>query len=350
VNGFDTILGHGATIDRLQRMRERDRLPQALLFEGPEAVGKATVARLFAAGLLCNRVEEAPCGECASCRLVASGGHPDLTRVHLLPRPNVATGDGSRPIAPEDLRKVIIVDQIRDLALTAAFGPRVGRRRVFVIDPADQMNIAAQNALLKTLEEPPGDGVLILIASRPFLLLPTIRSRCFSVRFAALPTPELAELLTRRGIESEEALVRAALAEGLPGRALDLDLESVRARRDEILEMLEELAASRKSLASLADHAANLAGKNELSLLEGLAIAESLLRDAARAATRRDDLALIHADLADRLERLGRQLAPDRAASIVRSLERMRSGLRFNLNRTLVAESLLAAVAGGPIP
>jgi DNA polymerase-3 subunit delta' len=273
-----------------------------------------------------------------------------LRQVGLLAKPSVTGGAGEEPTASEDLRKFILVDQIRELSGIAALAPRVSGRRVFVIDPADQMNVAAQNALLKTLEEPPGQGVLILIASRPYLLLPTIRSRCFTVRFAELPTRELAELLTRRGIEAAEALARASLGEGRPGRALELDLAALREKREEILESLEELVGSRAALAELADHAARLAGRSETTLIEGLAIAEALLRDATRAATRQGDPSLIHADLAERLERLGQRLDPQRSAALVRSLERLRAELRFNVNRTLVAESLLAAVAGGPIP
>jgi DNA polymerase-3 subunit delta' len=350
MNGFESILGHAGPIEILQRARARGRVPQALLFQGAESVGKATTARLFAAALLCREPQSAPCGECASCRLIASGGHLDLRQVGLLAKPSVTGGAGEEPTASEDLRKFILVDQIRELSGIAALAPRVSGRRVFVIDPADQMNVAAQNALLKTLEEPPGQGVLILIASRPYLLLPTIRSRCFTVRFAELPTRELAELLTRRGIEAAEALARASLAEGRPGRALELDLAALREKREEILESLEELVGSRAALAELADHAARLAGRSETTLIEGLAIAEALLRDATRAATRQGDPSLIHADLAERLERLGQRLDPQRSAALVRSLERLRAELRFNVNRTLVAESLLAAVAGGPIP
>jgi DNA polymerase-3 subunit delta' len=350
MNGYESILGHAEAIDLLERVTASGRLPQALLFQGPAAVGKATVARIFACALLCERIEDAPCGVCTSCRLVASGGHPDLSRIGLLAKRAAASGDDEGPTASGELRKQVLVDQIRELARVAALAPRVAGRRLFIIDPADQMNGAAQNALLKTLEEPPGETVLILIASRSHLLLPTIRSRCFVVRFAALPTRELADRLSRRGIDGDEALVRASLAEGRPGRALELDPELLRERREEILVTLEQLVASKKALVDLADHAAGLAGKSEATLLEGLAITEALLRDAARAATRKDDPSLVYADLAARLEQLGRRMGAARSALLIDGLERLRSQLRFNLNRTLVAESLLAAVAGGPIP
>ena len=349
MSGFAEILGHTSVIELLERLRVGDRLHHSLLLQGPEAVGKSMVASRLAAALNCSGDAPAPCGTCDSCRLVLSGGHPDVARVGLLPKPSVSVAEGSEP-AEEDLRKWIGVDQIRELASRAALGPRVGRRRVFIIDPADQMNSAAQNALLKTLEEPPGQTMVMLVAARPFLLLSTIRSRCFAVRFGALPTRELAQMLERRSMDGAEALARASLAEGRPGRALDLDLDALRERREKILAALEELSERRAAAGRLPLHAATLAGRSESTLLSGLALTEALLRDAARAATLDGDTALIHADLVERLSRLGRRLRPERAAAIVRSVERLRGGLRFNLNRNLVAESLLAAVAGGPIP
>jgi DNA polymerase-3 subunit delta' len=349
MSGFPEILGHAAPIALLERLSNEQRLPHALLLQGPAAVGKSMVATRIAALLNCTGDPPAPCGACDSCRLVLTGGHPDLSRVKLLPKPSVSVPEGSEP-APEDLRKVIIVDQIRELASRAALAPRVGRRRVFVIDPADQMNAAAQNALLKTLEEPPGSAVVMLVASRPALLLPTIRSRSFAVRFAELATRELAALLERRSMSAAEARARAALAEGRPGRALELDLDALLERRESILAALEALSERRAAAGRLAEHAAALAGRSELTLLDGLGLAEALLRDAARAALDPRDENLVHADLGERLERLGKRLEPRRAADIVRSVERLRSELRFNLNRNLIAESLLAAVAGGPVP
>jgi DNA polymerase-3 subunit delta' len=251
---------------------------------------------------------------------------------------------------PTDYRSMIIVEQIRGLLSIAAMAPRLGRRRLFIIDPADRMNAESQNCLLKTLEEPPGSSVLILVASRSHLLLPTVRSRCFSIPFAPMHVAELAELLEGVGFASAEASARAALAEGRPGRALKLELEVLLERRNEILHTLETLTSSPKGVAELPLFARKLVGNSEESLQEGLDLLAVLLRDVARAGLSSPGEALVHADLRDRLERLGRKLNPVRTALLLKSLERLRSGLRFNLNRTLIAESLLAAIAGGPIP
>jgi DNA polymerase-3 subunit delta' len=352
VIGFDDIVGQRAPLSLVRRMLATRRIPHALLLQGPESVGKATAARAFARALLCTGEAAEGCGACAACRLVAADHHPDLLRIERLSRDAApARGRG----APADdsageLRKAILVEQIRELSRLSSLSPRVGRRRVFVIDPADRMNAEAQNALLKTLEEPPGAAVLMLVSPRPHLVLPTVRSRCFTLPFGTLPVPELAAALEQRGFESAEALARASLAGGRPGRALSIDLASLRARREELLEALETVGASAAGLAELGSLAARLSGKDETDLLQGLELVAELLRDAARAAVDPRSRALLHADLAGRLRSLGARLGAIRAASLVRSVDAVRGDLRFNVNRTLAAESLLAAVAGAPDP
>jgi len=340
VSGFDGILGQATAIDQLRRMLERQRVPQALLFQGPEGVGKALTAHAFTAALLCTGDGPAGCGGCHACHLLESGNHPDLTLVQRQPKKD----------RPSELSSFITVDQIRGVSHLAGQAPRQGRRRVFIVDPAERMNTNAQNALLKTLEEPPERALIILVAARPHLLLPTVRSRCFAVGFAALASEELARLLEQRGIDPDQATIRAALAEGRPGRALGLDIDAVDGRRREVLEALERLVGAPTEVAELPAMATRLAGKDETSLTEGLDLLQGLLRDAARAAGDGKTSALVHADLAARLEQLGQRLGPQRAAAIVTSIDRLRGGLRFNLNRVLIAESLLAAVAGGPVP
>jgi DNA polymerase-3 subunit delta' len=150
-----------APIELLSRALAGDRLPHALLFQGPEGIGKGRTALALAAALLCERERAAdrPCGACAACRKVEHGNHPDFMLVERLPKKAGASeadaedaeadaeGGGRR-----DLRPFIVVDQIREVIARAAYAPREGRSRVFVVDPGDRMNAEAQSALLKTLE------------------------------------------------------------------------------------------------------------------------------------------------------------------------------------------------------
>ena len=333
---FDAIIGQQAAVELLQRLLARDHVPHALLFRGPESVGKASVARIFAAALLCEGEGPDACGPCRSCHALTSSSHPDVGWVEFEKRPS----DG-------ELRKEIVIDQIRALNHLVGIAPRQSPRRLFVIDPADRMNREAQNALLKTLEEPPGRAVLILVASRPHMLLPTVRSRCFSVGFSPLSPGDLTRMLGRRGFSAAEAQARAALAGGRPGVALELDLEAMSERRDQVLRMLEDLAApSNRELGLLPAMGAALAGKDETQLTVGLDLLQSLLRDTARSATSPGvDSGLVHLDLIQRLSALGERIGAARAAKLVDAVDQARGSLRFNVNRTLLAESLLSEVA-----
>ena len=353
---FDQIVGQRSALELLRRGLASDRLPHALLFQGPEGVGKGTVARALARALLCETGGEQACGECAACVKVRQRSHPDLLVVRRLSRKikdsPVPMDDLPEDEEPHDgeLSRFIRIFQIRDLCAHAAFSPREGRRRVFILDPADSMNEEAQNALLKTLEEPPPPAFLILVASRPHLLLPTVRSRCLAVRFGLLRPEELARALESSGMPPAEASSRASLARGRVGQALRLDLEALSRRRDEILQALEALAASPQALAELSAMVATVAGRDERSLLKGLDLLEELLRDSILISSDLSADASLDADLAVRLAKLGSRLGSARSAALVGSIERIRGDLRFNLNRTLLTESLLAAVAGGPIP
>jgi DNA polymerase-3 subunit delta' len=352
---FQRIIGQDAPIGLLRRTLESGRVPHALLLHGPEGVGKRTVAVGYAAALLCESDGVEACGTCGECRRLGHDNHPDYFFVTRLPKPRKGAEKSGAPgraasIDPADLRPFIVVDQIRDLAGHAVYAPSCGRHRVFVIDPADRMNDEAQNALLKTLEEPPARSVLLLVSSRPHALLTTVRSRCLSLRFGIVARPDLVRFLESRGVAAGEAVTRAALSGGSPGRALDLDLESLGRRRGEILDDLEALARSRAALSDLAGMVSRLAGRDEPTFTEGLDLCQALLRDAARSGAGLADDGLLHVDLAERLADLAGAVGPERAAELVAGIDRLRDRLRYNANRTLLTEALLAAVAGGPLP
>jgi DNA polymerase-3 subunit delta' len=357
---FPEILGHERARNVLSRILASGRLPHAFLFHGPEGVGKGVVARLFANSLVCTQpgTDATGCGSCPACRKAAHGNHPDVLVVTRLPKKDRRTDaeldddedDGEEVPAAKggELRPFIVVQQIRELNHHATYAPREGRRRVFIVDPADRMHAESQNALLKTLEEPGSLTVIVLVASRPHVLLPTVRSRCFQVGFGAMAPEALALGLQARGMEPHEARARATLAGGRPGRALSLDLPALSARRDGLLTALEALAASPRSASELGDFADRIVGEGEADLLEGLDLVMALLRDAARAVS--GGGAILHADLAPRIDKLGRALGAGRAAEIVALADRLRGDLRLNINKALLCETLLAGVAGAPLP
>jgi len=356
---FDAVLGNRHAVTLLREALVAGRLPHAILLHGPAGVGKATVARLLAGAILCLKgPEQGPCGKCAGCLKLEHGNHPDFFHVTRLPKKESASAAAAASEADDeegeggggDLKAFIVVEQIRDVVEHAGFPPREGAARVFLIDPAERMNPNAQNALLKTLEEPRSRAVFLLVTARLHALLPTVRSRCLPVGFSALPVTELARLLEGHGLPKAEALTRAALSGGRPGAALALDPERLRGRREEILATLESMARGIRGFAGLPAATASLGPKDEGDFLEGLDLLESLLRDAALCDSGATRELLVHPDLEPRVRALGKTLGARRAADLVRSVERSRSELRFFLNKTLIAEALFAAVGGGPIP
>jgi DNA polymerase III delta' subunit len=216
--------------------------PHAVLLTGPGSVGKATLALDLAAGLLCDapRAADRPCRTCRACRRVASGNHPDLHRL--------APGGSGNQIrmraVPADPRPGVL-DLIDDLSLM----PMEGGARVAIVEGAHRMNEDAQNALLKTLEEPPSGVVIVLCADDEDRLLPTIRSRCQRIRLGMLGGRDIEAWLTDRGLADAPTAARAArLADGRPGLALAyIRAPDALAARSELDRTLLDMLAARPS-------------------------------------------------------------------------------------------------------
>jgi DNA polymerase III subunit delta' len=208
--------GHPAALAMVARAVAARTPPQSLLIVGPEGAGKTTLALDLAAGLLCGEDDptERPCGRCSSCRKVAHGNHPDLHR--LAPQGAgraIRIGAATNP-EPGTARWLI-----RELALA----PMEGAVRVAVVEDADRMNEDAQNALLRTLEEPPPGSCLVICAGNEEAVLPTVRSRCARLRIGRVPDADVAAVLGERGLaDAARAAAIARVADGRPGRAIAL--------------------------------------------------------------------------------------------------------------------------------
>ncbi len=222
--------GHPAALAAVASMI-RGGAPHAVLLVGPPGVGKTTLALDLAAGLLCTAddVDRRPCGTCRACRLVASGGHPDLHRIEPEGpgRQVVIGGPGAR------------VRGIRDLIGELSLLPVEGGARVAIVEAAHRMNEDAQAALLKTLEEPPTGVTLILCADAEEPLLPTIRSRCARLRLGPVGTRDVEAILDERGVADAPLAARLArIAAGRPGLAFAW------ARQPDALRARDELSRS----------------------------------------------------------------------------------------------------------
>jgi DNA polymerase-3 subunit delta' len=233
-------------MQRLTAALRSDRLAHAYLFAGPNGIGKRLVAMRWAMAINCDapRPSSAPpaapgefggCGACASCRRSLAGTHPDLL---------VVEPDG----------QFIKIEQVRDLQAALTLTAWSGPRKIALIDRAERLNQEAANALLKTLEEPPPASLLILISAVPDDLLPTIRSRCQTVRFFPLGQPQLAQwLATERQWTAGDATLTSAIAGGCLGLALANEPALLRDERDQIERWLAESCLNPADPARAAD-------------------------------------------------------------------------------------------------
>lgn len=217
---------------RLQARRLRDALPHALLLAGPAGLGKRAFLERFVRGLLCEQPAEGEaCGHCRSCLLLGAGTHPD----------RVTLSFGLRKDGVQ--RSEIVVDQIRELSSRLATSSQFGGWQVASIDPADAMNAAAANALLKTLEEPARQTMLILVADAPWRLPQTIRSRCQRIEFVLPPREQSLAWLQGQGVASAALALDAA--GGNPGLAHAWAQHGALERRQDVRKDLAALAAGR---------------------------------------------------------------------------------------------------------
>lgn len=243
---FADIVGQEQPIEQLRAAALADRFPHALLFAGPPGVGKATMASVLARGILCAKPTGIDaCGTCESCLLMDAGTHPDF---HVADRQLVRlekADSAARDLSIDVIRKYVVEPANRTAVL--------GRGKAFIIEEAERMNASAQNALLKTLEEPLGRTVLVLLTDKPDLLLPTIRSRCQRVSFAPLPVEAVQGLLRARGHDPGLSSSAATIAEGSVGLALRWIEDGVVQRHDELTRLLDDVWQARVSATMLVD-------------------------------------------------------------------------------------------------
>lgn len=315
---YSGILGHERQKAILKRAQSSGRMAHAYLFEGPEGIGKRLVALALARALLC--VTRNGCGECPACRKVDHQNHPDL---HLI----------------EAEGNFIKIEQIRTIQKELSFRPMEGDWKICVIEAAEKMNAASGNALLKTLEEPPGHALLILLTARPDAVLPTIRSRCQRLPFSRLPMATIRRALEEVDTENEsQAHILAALSDGSFHKALGRDRDLYLERRKTILKAVTAL--SHGSYLPLFDLAAELAEEKE-RLSEILDLLRAFYRDLLLCHHGWPEEDLVNRDLVEKIRRVASQETPQ---TLIRKLEAINAAyfhLERNVNVQLVFDVLL---------
>jgi DNA polymerase-3 subunit delta' len=323
---FREILGQDWVVSHLKAAMLAGRLSHAYLFLGPSGVGKATTARALAAALNCTQPEADgdACGTCPSCRRMHAGTHPDFL-----------------VISPEEGKAQIKIEVIRELRRLTEYPPLGGGWRVVLIKPAEALTAqsdAAANALLKTLEEPPPQHLLVLNARGEADLLPTIVSRCHKLAFAPLPSALIIrELEQRSALPRTQAALVAALSGGSLGRALALDPAELVRQRDQVLSDLDQI--NRGSTGLVLEWAQRLT-KNRTDLNHFLLLGQLWYRDLLLAHFEAPAGLLAHQDLLPRLAQARAGSAPDAWFANFAALGEAQRHLQANLNPELTLDIL----------
>ena len=321
---WQSIIGHEKNIASLRTLVHEQRVPHALLFCGPDGIGKKRIAFALGAALLCEE-SDGPCGQCASCQALLADTHPDFYLV--LP---ASAGKTARSIK---------IEKIREVQSEIARMPILSKRRVVVIEDAHLMNEAAQNCLLKTLEEPTGQVVFILVTSVRASLLDTIQSRCMPVSFGMLLPEEMAGLLAQHGIEPQQAAELAALSDGSVGRALLLQENGGMELRDDAAAFLRQIG--QLDMEQFWTRSTGLGELPREKLSEWLMYINMLLRDMLVLYGGGEKTLLYHPDIAPEVSALLPLYPVQRIFQILELVRDTQRRMEANVNLRLLMERFL---------
>jgi len=314
---FEIVLGNSRVKQILRLALQKDRLPNSLLFYGPEGVGKKRLAVILAQAVNCERRKDGACGECPTCLAILGGRFPDVQVI-------------------EPSGQVIKVEQVREMRQAAYMRPMVGRKRVFIVSEADKMKDESANTMLKILEEPPLFSHLILVTDNPHLILPTIRSRCQALQFVPVGTEEIARALQQGGHPEGQARILALFVRGNLEEALDLDWDDVQAKRREAWDLFLSIIKPERPSLFVKNYAYAQRNLIREDLKRTLGTMASFCRDLILMKDGGDLPLLLNPDYEEGLRTLGKSCGLERCWEFLRRVEGALSGLDKNLNMNLI--------------
>ena len=321
--GFHDIVGHEKIKEHLQKAIESHRVSHAYILSGEAGMGRKTLAKAFAMTLLCEKSDREPCMQCHSCKQILSGNHPDVIWV---------THEKPARLGVEGVRR-----QIND---TILIRPYNGSYKIYMVDEAEKMTAQAQNALLKTIEEPPAYAVIILMTTNQEAFLPTIRSRCVQLALRPLKDPVVSEYLTATmDVPENQADIYAAFARGNLGKAIHLaGSEEFALLYREVLTLLKNIKGM--EIPMLLDYIRRLQEDN-LDLDECLDFMQLWYRDILMFKVTRDINTLIFKDEYSVVSSLCQKSSYEGLETILKAIEKAKVRLDANVNTDLALELML---------
>lgn len=322
---FSDVIGQSSVVGKIKHIIETQRIGHAYLFVGPEGIGKKTIANIFARAIMCRSEGQKPCDVCHSCRQFNSGNHPDVYRVQK--------GDKSS----------IGVEQIRNVLEDIHLKPFESSRKVYIVEDAHAMTVQAQNAFLKTLEEPPFFATIILLAEKPNELLPTILSRCQIFRMQRLTREEVSTIIVRcLDMPKEEAMLFAGLSDGIPGKGLQLaGSQEFHQMRNDVFKFLEGIF-DYSDIEKMEQW--EFFGQYKDKVDEILDMLVIWFRDVLSYKETGDFELVVNIDKLPLIEKQASLFTIKHIRSIIESIERTRRMLKGNVNYQLAIENLLLNV------
>ncbi len=321
--GFCDILGHDAIKQHLQKAIETRTVSHAYILAGEAGMGKKTLAQAFALSLFCEKSPNGPCMECHACRQVLAGSHPDLIRV---------THEKPASIGVDEIR-----EQINDTILIRPFSSEY---KVYIVDEAEKMTVQAQNALLKTIEEPPSYAVLILLSTNSEAFLPTILSRCVQLQLKPLRDSVVQEYLERQmGVPEGDAKLYAAFARGNLGRAIRLaGSGDFRRLYDAMLYLLKHIKEA--DISELLDRIKDMQDE-KLDIYECLDFMLVWYRDILMFKVTKDADLLIFKEEYAAINQVSSQTSYEGLENILNAIQKAKIRLEANVNMELAMELML---------
>lgn len=321
--GFQDIIGHERVKEHFRKAIEHDKISHAYILAGEEGMGRKMLARAFAMTLLCERSSREPCMECHSCRQLLSGNHPDVIWVrHEKPA----------SIGVDDIRL-----QIND---TIQIRPYSSAYKIYIVDEAEKMTVQAQNALLKTIEEPPAYAILLLITTNEEVFLPTILSRCIQLKLRPLKSYEISGYLTQSmKLTESQADIYTAFARGNLGKAIHLAVsEEFKLMYQQVINLLKNI--KEMDISMLLDSIRHLL-EDSLDLRECLDFMLMWYRDILMFKVTRDVNQLVFKEEYSTVSSICQKSSYEGLECILSAIETARVRLNANVNTELVLELML---------